>query len=268
MQKCIVTLVDNKNPHELNNLVESLNTFFVVNNKDVDFLIFYEDGFDKNAVKKLNISGKTIYHKVDFSTDHLSDKEKLEIPTTFYNFNIGYRMMCRFFSGEIFKILKKYNYEYILRLDTDSSFYEIVNRNIFDEFINNNASYGYINITNDRMEVRSQLLHHITNYIVKNKITTNISLFDTIIHNYNLVYYTNFEMIKVSEFTNDKHLNFYQHLDSINGFLKFRWGDHAVRFFYVNLFINKEHIHYFNDVAYKHQFYLKNRPFSLNEYII
>lgn len=263
MKYCIVTLVDNKNLQELEKLFESLNSFFVINNPDFDFLIFHEDGFLLNHELKLNNNGKIILHKVDFSLDQFAQHIKNEIPTTFYGCNLGYRMMCRFFSGELFKILKSYNYEYVLRLDTDSSFYEVINRNIFDEFKSKNAKYGYISITNDRMEFRTNLLESVIEYIKKYNTSTNLSTLDTIRHQYNLVYYTNFEMFKLSEFISDNYLNFYNFLDSKMGFLRYRWGDHAVRFLYVNLYIPQSEIYYFNDIAYKHSYLLKNKPFQL-----
>lgn len=263
MKYCIITLVDNKNSLELNELFATLNNFFVRNNSEFDFLIFHEDGFSLNDDLKLNNNGKIILHKVNFSIDQFDQNIKNEISNTFYGFNIGYRMMCRFFSGEIFKILKSYNYEYALRLDTDSSFYETVDHNIFDEFKDKGMNYGYVSITNDRMEFRTNLLESVIEYIKKYNVPTNLSIFDTIIHQYNLVYYTNFEMYKLSEFINDDYLNFYNFLDSKMGFLKYRWGDHAVRFFYVNLFMDQSKIYYFGNIAYKHFYYLKNKPFQL-----
>ena len=57
---------------------------------------------------------------------------------------------------------------------------------------------------------------------------------------------TDFEILKISEYTNENYLSFYEHLDSKNGFLKYRWGDHAVRVLYNNLFIKQEQIIYYN----------------------
>lgn len=268
MKYCLITLVDNEKVDELYELIDNLNQFFVINNSNFDFLIFHEPGFLLKENVKLNNNGKLLLHKVNFSIDQFDEKIKNEIPNSFYGVNIGYRMMCRFFSGEVFKILKSYDYDYVLRLDTDSSFYEIINRNIFDEFKNTNSDYGYISITNDRMEFRTNLFESIVEYINKSNIHLNLSLIDTIRHQYNLVYYNNFEMIKLSEFTNNNYLEFYDFLDSKLGFLKYRWGDHAVRFLYLNIFKDQSKIYYFNDVAYKHTFFLKNKPFQLIDWEI
>lgn len=263
MKNCLVTLVDNNYPHELNTLISSLNEFFIPNNPNFDFFIFHEKGFIKNDKLKLKNEGKTIYYEIDFDISHLKETQRNEISKTHFGFSIGYRMMCRFFAGEIFKIFQNYDYQYMLRLDTDSTFYEIVNRNLFSEFEKVNASYGYIHVNNDATDVRTNLLHHIVNYVTENNLKTEVSLFDTIQHQYNLVYYNCFEMLKLSEFKNKNYMSFYEYLDDKNGFLKYRWGDHAIKFFYVNLFINRKHIHYFNDVAYRHIYDLKNNPFLL-----
>jgi hypothetical protein len=109
------------------------------------------------------------------------------------------------------------------------------------------------------------LLQETINYLNNNNLLSKISVQDTLLHQYNLVYYNNFEMIKISEFTCDMYLNYFDYLDSKNGFLKYRWGDHAIRFLYTQLFINQSNIHYFKDLPYFHSEKYKNRPFTLRD---
>jgi hypothetical protein len=114
------------------------------------------------------------------------------------------------------------------------------------------------------VEFSNELILNIHEY-VQNK-HTNINFYKVVKNQFNLVYYNNFEILKISEYTNENYLSFYEYLDSKNGFLKYRWGDHAVRFLYNNLFIKQEQIIYYNDLPYFHHFDLKNRPFILNNY--
>ena len=264
-KNCIVVLINHNKPQQVNELIQNLNSYFVEKNKDVDLLLFHEYGFPFETITETYNGGNVIKHEINFDIYQFDESIRNEVPDIYYGFTIGYRMMCRFFSGELFKILKTYDYEYMMRLDTDSKFLEPVNRNLFDEFKNNNALYGYICVMNDRMEVRVNLLETVLTYIKNNDLKPILSIDDDIRHQYNLIFYNNFEMIKVSEFVSDRYLNYYEHLNSTNGFLKYRWGDAPVRFLYVISFIETNQIHYFSDLAYFHNFNLKNRPFLLEK---
>jgi hypothetical protein len=144
MKKCIVVLIDENTITRVNELIINLNTHFVQCNKNVDLLFFHEPLFPVQQITEVYNGGSIIFHMINL---YDIDSEQLKnIPEKYYGFSLGYRMMCRFFSGTVFRILQTYNYEYLMRLDSDSSFYEIVNRDLFEEFISNDGYYGYINI--------------------------------------------------------------------------------------------------------------------------
>lgn len=262
MKKCIISLIDHNHAYRVNELIKNLNDNFVDANNDVDLLLFHESQFPIGEIKE-KYRGVTFYHQIELYDVPSSFLQNA--PISCYGSGIGYRLMCRFFSGIVYKLLKQYNYDYALRLDTDSRFLDRLNRNIFDEFMQNNGSYGYINIQNDRIEVRVELLKEVIEYIQNHQLKTKISINDTLLHQYNLVYYNNFEMIKISEFTDDKYLKYFDYLDSKNGFLRYRWGDHAVKFLYTQLFFDQSNIHYFKDLSYFHHELYKNRPFILRD---
>lgn len=261
MKKCIITLIDDRNINLVNELIKNLNDFFVENNKNVDLILFHEESFPLERITEV-YNAKLIFKKINLYD--IDDDRIKNISPSYYGFNIGYRMMCRFLSGIVFKMLKDCDYDYVLRLDSDSRFYELINRDIFFEFEKNDGYYGYINIQNDRIEVRTNLIQETINYIEKNNLKPKLSFKDTIQHQYNLVYYNNFEMVKLCKFTTDDYLNYFDYLDSTNGFLKYRWGDHSVRFLYTQLFFDQNNIFYFKDIAYFHHGYYKNKPFTLN----
>ena len=68
-------------------------------------------------------------------------------------FGLGYRHMCRFFSGEIFKHPILQNYQYVWRLDTDSFILQKIDYNVFDRMKSNDSLYGYINIQHDHIKM-------------------------------------------------------------------------------------------------------------------
>lgn len=174
--------------------------------------------------------------------------------------------MCRFFSGELFKILKLYNYTHYLRLDTDSRFTEPV-RDLFIEFTLLDMSYGYISILNEPPEVTLLLVDEIKSYL-KNKPNIQNYIIKDHSNQLNFCYYNNFEIVKISDFTVDNHIDLYEYLDKTNGFIKYRWGDALFRFIYVNLFIPQNKIYYFHNVGYHHKFQLKNTPFKFIDWDI
>lgn len=264
MKYCVITLA-RLNNEDLNNLITNLNTFFVGNNKDVDLLVFIEK---KDEVHKTNVikylGGEVVYHTIDNLNEVV--KYKQEVPDKVFGFGVNYRSMCRFFSGELFKILKLYNYTHYLRLDTDSTFTEPV-RDLFSEFVNMDMSYGYVSILSEPPEVTISILDYVREYLKDKKCVQTYVLRDHI-NQLGFCYYNNFEMVKISDFTTEDHLNLYEYLDNKNGFMKYRWGDALFRYIYVNLFIPQNKIYYFHNLGYHHKFQLKNTPFQFVDWNI
>jgi hypothetical protein len=260
MKFCIVTLA-RLNNGDVNNLISNLNTFFIKNNKNIDLLIFIEKKDESYISNIIKYDGGNLYiHKLENFTEY--NNIKGDVSDKVFGVNISYRMMCRFFAGEIFKILKFYDYTHYLRLDTDSRFYNTI-RDLFSEFILNDSSYGYITIINEPRQLTVLFDYELRKFITNNSINVNQYILRDHLSHMNFCYYNNFEMVKISDFTSDVHLKLYEYLDSeCNGFLKYRWGDHLYRYAYVNLFLNQEKIHYFADIDYIHTFNLKNKPFK------
>jgi hypothetical protein len=264
MSYCVLTLA-RLNNDDLNELILNLNEYFVPNNPNIDLLVFIEkkDKSYINNVTKYN--GKNIiFHEIENFDSNINYKQ--EISEKVFGFGLSYRLMCRFFSGELFKILKLYNYTHYLRLDTDSRFTEPV-RDLFIEFTLLDMSYGYISILNEPPEVTLLLVDEIKSYL-KNKPNIQNYIIKDHSNQLNFCYYNNFEIVKISDFTVDNHIDLYEYLDKTNGFIKYRWGDALFRFIYVNLFIPQNKIYYFHNVGYHHKFQLKNTPFKFIDWDI
>ena len=166
MSYCVLTLA-RLNNNDLNNLILNLNQYFIPNNPNIDLLVFIEkkDKCYINDVVKYN--GKNIiFHEIEDFDSNINYKQ--EISEKVFGFGLSYRLMCRFFSGELFKILKLYNYTYYLRLDTDSRFTEPV-RDLFTEFTSLDMSYGYITILNEPPEVTLLLVDEVKSYLKNNQ---------------------------------------------------------------------------------------------------
>lgn len=70
---------------------------------------------------------------------------------------------------------------------------------------------------------------------------------------YNLCHFwSNFEIARVDLFKSEIYQNYFNWLEKSGGFYKERWGDAPVHSLAVAMMLNKEEIHYFRDIGYKH----------------
>lgn len=70
---------------------------------------------------------------------------------------------------------------------------------------------------------------------------------------YNLCHFwTNFEIAQTDIFTSQTYQDYFQYLEKSGGFYKERWGDAPVHSLAVAMLLNKEELHYFRDIGYKH----------------
>lgn len=70
---------------------------------------------------------------------------------------------------------------------------------------------------------------------------------------YNLCHFwTNFEIARVDLFKSKTYQDYFNYLESTGGFYRERWGDAPVHSLAVAMMLNKEEIHYFRDIGYKH----------------
>lgn len=85
----------------------------------------------------------------------------------------------------------------------------------------------------------------------KKKPAFDVDRFDN--EEYNLCHFwTNFEIAKTEIFLLDTYQNYFKHLEEAGGFYKERWGDAPVHSLAIGMMLNREEIHYFRDVGYKH----------------
>ena len=248
MKNCIVYLVKN-HPDYIDQLNDSLVS--VASNLEpsfeskVDLILFVDPDFPRGSV---NYPGKLQlrFIEVDFSQVP-NGLSKYQVPQYFPNpnapseigFSIGYRHMCRFYSGSIYSIPEIHEYEYYLRLDTDSQILSSVNYDLFVRVKNKGAVYGFIRegIQFDNPRVCFGLhdesiawarkqggMRRLRAYLIKR----------------NKMYYTNFELGRVDFFTSENWSSYFQHLDQSNGFMLARWGDAVVKYFGVNVLTGRQ----------------------------
>lgn len=221
---------------------------------NVDLVVFCEKSFEKfksRVETQLDIKYQLIeFNLPDYPKEILDNIPEFFPHPTHGNgpvawghpgFSMGYRHMCRFFSGEMYKFDVIKNYDYYLRLDTDSFIHTPLNYDIFEWAKENECYYGFIApaVQQDNEKVVEGLWDFV-NQVYPNNIPDR------------LMFYTNFELGKVSWFLTSEYMNFYNYIDKSGGIYSRRWGDAPIKFLGINLFMNKQNIIPVQGFTYQH----------------
>ena len=221
---------------------------------NVDLVVFCEKSFEKfksRVETQLDIKYQLIeFNLPDYPKEILDNIPEFFPHPTHGNgpvawghpgFSMGYRHMCRFFSGEMYKFDVIKNYDYYLRLDTDSFIHTPLNYDIFEWAKENECYYGFIApaVQQDNEKVVEGLWDFV-NQVYPNNIPDR------------LMFYTNFELGKVSWFLTSEYMNFYNYIDKNGGIYSRRWGDAPIKFLGINLFMNKQNIIPVQGFTYQH----------------
>ena len=229
---------------DLNVCLQSLIDHLSITLNDSDVVIFHEPGFEDYKEKIIftteNFPSKITYVEITLplppSVFEKYPKKILDFyphPTdsTSTGFSIGYRSMCRFFSGELFRsdIFLNNGYKYVMRLDSDSKFLSGSKISLFEWATQNNLIYSYIQsaIQWDHPLVCRKfkssalwiLLHINLRFFLRGLVVPVARM-----------YYTNFEIMEVAFFRSNNWEKFWSKLDDKGGFYLYRWGDAIVRY--------------------------------------
>lgn len=262
MENATILYLVNNTEESFNELKESLG--LLKNNFLNDFpypvTIFKEEGF--NPVWEEEI--KEIYQEVDFIliefnipefNHHLDIPEFTPHPTHANGpvawghpgFNLGYRHMCRFMSGDMFRNESILKYDWYCRLDTDSFILSRVGFDFFSKMQEGGFLYGFNEIQEDNPKVVEGLFESSEEYMRAQGITKKNDVI------YPKMYYTNFEIAKVSWFLSSGYLDYFDHIDRIGGIYTKRWGDAPIRYIGVKSLMEDRNILDFRGlINYKH----------------
>jgi hypothetical protein len=219
---------------------------------------------DKENIKK-SIENENIKSLLQFVKINFLIPKSLDLNENLYNpplsdFKMGYRNMCRFFSGEIFNFNVLQNYDFIWRLDSDSFILDKIDYDIFKFMEKNKKVYAYISeYSYDQPFVVEGLFELTKKFIESTNTNVNPVLQKSLSYNWNNeIFYTNFEIMDTRFFKNSGYMNYYKFIDETNNIFYKRWGDAPIRWLGVNIFANENDIFCVKDIAYKHQHWIKN----------
>lgn len=262
--KAAIVYLARSRSKDINELKRSLSLLDMNFNDEFKYpvIIFHED-FDEKLMANIRKSTHSDlnFEKILFETPDFLKKE--EIPEIIFvdgfGFSMGYRHMCRFFSGTIFHhpALKDYNYYW--RLDTDSFLLDKINYDIFKFMQERDLEYGYIHINKDEPDAIKGLWDATKKYIEDNNIKPKFLHKFTPNGNWDRSYfYTNFEISKLDFWRSDEFMNYFNYLDKAGGIYKYRWGDAPIHLLAISMFVPDNQVHKFSDIAYQHQGFVNN----------
>lgn len=141
---------------------------------------------------------------------------------------IGYRQMCRFWSGGFLTFPALQPYDYIWRMDTDAFLTKPIDIDFFQYMQDNNITYGYSNTTQDDASVCVGLDE------------ASNTFFKSIGRSYHWerykMYTTHVEIMHIPTMKQSEYYDYFTALDNhaYDGFYMRRWGDAPIRYIAFN----------------------------------
>ena len=266
MKNCITYLL--RSSHDdidmLNKSLSLLERNLLSKTNNCDVIIFYENNLGE-LKNKINTNIDLIFYEVIIDPPKYNE-EINSLILEFYphpthgngpiayghpGFTMGYRNMCRFFSGKFHELSILSNYNYYLRLDTDSYILTELHYDIFDFAKQNDLVYGYCEpaVQIDNPKVVEGLKEFTKKYVVLNDITTYMNV-DIIPEG--KMFYTNFELGKVDWFINSEYIKYFNAIEDNGGIYIKRWGDAPIKYLGINLFCDPNKIIPIKGFTYQH----------------
>jgi hypothetical protein len=197
--------------------------------------------------------------KFSFPAGFKFDPAKVDPETPLTEFWMGYRHMCRFHSGEIYKDPRLLQYDYYWRLDSDSYLISRIDFDPFEHMAQNDLEYAYMCDEDGEVPRVAKGLGETTIDYAKrvgslDKLSPRLKDGKW---NYEL-FYTNFEIAKFSFFRSPQYQSYYDHLDATGNFYYQRWGDAPVHWLGVRMFLPDSKVWAVKNIAYQHNNWVKN----------
>lgn len=274
---CIIYLIKN-DPVHIRNFNESISSVAMYLKKTidsgVDLLLFVDKEFDRSTLQipsGLNARFQTApFENLPTGLEPHHVASYFPHPTHSNGplgwgdpgFSIGYRNMCRFFSGAVYEQAILNGYAYYLRLDCDSKFLSDVPYNLFEYAKRNRLIYGFIADATQTDDFRVSMgFTEISRSFVRMKGSPTQVVRSFVRARRNGMYYTNLELGYVPWFQSEAYMSYYRYLDSLFGFHLYRWGDAIVKYFAVRTLLPRRSSGPLRGFIYQHGAIYPNERF-------
>uniref|UniRef100_A0A6U6D8H0 Uncharacterized protein n=1 Tax=Guillardia theta TaxID=55529 RepID=A0A6U6D8H0_GUITH len=258
----IIYLIGKKIEHFLD-LLDSLHSLKInfLDQNPYPIILFHEGLNQTQMEAVLKHYDDVRFHRLDkeflFPPEHVNFSKVPKIIGG--HANVGYRHMCRFYSGAMFNYPLLEPYEWFLRLDSDSFILGRIREDPFKVMRAGRYIYGYMGIGREDEYLTTGLWNASQEYMRER----NIFPEDTALDRYleegvwdRSYFYTNFEIGHLPFFRSEKYQSFYASLDRKGGFYYYRWGDAPIRLLGVTMHAKETMIRRFHEIPYSHKVYV------------
>jgi len=269
MNATFVTLARNQDVWDIAKSIRQVEDRF--NRKfNYDWVFLNDDDFNDEfkRVTTALVSGTTKYGKIP--SEHWGfpewiDKERaakvreeMKEKKIIYGDSISYRHMCRYESGFFFRHPLMLDYEWYWRVEPSIELYCDINYDTFKFMADNKKKYAftlslyeYIETIPTLWDATKNFTKHFPQHLSPNNGMKFLS--DDGGETYNKCHFwSNFEIGNLNWLRSQAYIDYFNHLDQAGGFFYERWGDAPVHSIAAALFMQKDEIHFFNDIAYYH----------------
>lgn len=266
VKAAFVTLARNSDAYEIAKSIRQVEDRF--NHKfHYDWVFLNDKDFDERfkRITSALVSGKTKYARIPkehWSYPEWIDQEKaaqvradMKKKKVIYGDSESYRHMCRYESGFFFRESVLDEYDYYWRVEPGIQLFCDVD---FDPFLfmkKNNKKYGFTLSLYEYIEtiptlwdsVRKFMKEH-PEHIHPNNSLKFISDDDGLTYN-KCHFWSNFEIGDLNFWRSKAYLDFFNRLDQDGGFFYERWGDAPVHSIAASLLLDKNDIHFFDEIG-------------------
>ncbi|EHY66569.1 glycosyltransferase family 15 protein [Nematocida ausubeli] len=275
---CIFILCRNTDIHGLKDTITKFEKYFnkkyqypyvVVN--DVEFTPEFKKDFSAlttNPVEYGTIPKEHWGYPTWIDKERASrERTRMERDNIIYGGSESYRHMCRYFSGFFFEHPLTKKYRYYWRVEPDTQLHCPIDYDVFEYMRIHNKKYGFTITLHEYPQTVQSLWRTIQQFVssyntfykegdfwtLVEPLNLHRFITDDMYTRYNMCHFwSNFEIADFSFFRSKKYKAFFEFLDRSGGFFYERWGDAPVHSIAASLFLNKDEIHYFEDIGYTH----------------
>ncbi|CAG8433747.1 11075_t:CDS:2 [Ambispora gerdemannii] len=188
------------------------------------------------------------------------NRERMEKDNIIYGGSLPYRHMCRFNSGFFFRHPLLDEYDWYWRVEPSVEFSCNLDYDPFLFMQKNNLTYGFTISLFEFNNTIPTLWQTVKSFMRENKELVNpknvMNFITDGTEDYNLCHFwSNFEIGNLNFWRSERYIKFFEYLDQQGGFFYERWGDAPVHSIALAMFLEKSEIHFFNDIAYRHNPY-------------
>ncbi|KAM0790584.1 hypothetical protein ACM66B_004450 [Microbotryomycetes sp. NB124-2] len=181
----------------------------------------------------------------------------------------GYHHMCRFFSGLWVRHEALQKYDWTWRLEPGVRFHCDITYDPFRFMAAHNKVYGFVITIVENMNTIPTLFKNVLDFVNKKDKRDSGSSRSSPLWRFMIDqkrgqedsftgchFWTNFEIADLRFFRSAEYQEFFDSLDKAGGFYTERWGDAPVRTLGLGLLADIDQIHYFEDFAYQHDWFM------------